>query len=346
MMFHRNTIADLLKGLAVLFMIQVHIIELFASPNQYSSHYGFISLFLGASPVAPVFMIVLGYYLSESKKTTKQLIVRSSLLFGLGLLLNLGLNFNLICSVISGKYEINLLPFIFGVDILLFAGLACLFISILKKQLHANYLIAVLCILLFPIMASYLSTFSFQLPALNYVSAFFIGNTEWSFFPFFTWISYPLVGFVLNTINQKYDLQNRITAKLRIAILLIVSCFTVFTFNYSSAITSQLQLYYHHTILFFAWTLLFLSGYYCFVIQLYQWFSSTKIISYIAWVGKNVTYIYCIQWLIIGNVATEIYKTLTSIPLLMLCTLGVILVSSGITYGLQKIIIPKKITSI
>lgn len=345
-MLQRNTITDLLKGLAVVFMIQVHITELFASPIQYSSHYGLISLFLGASPVAPVFMVVLGYYLAESKKTTKQLIVRSYKLFGLGLLLNLGLNFNLICSVISGRFELNLLPFIFGVDILLFAGLACLFISILKKQFRTNYLIAILCSILFPMMASYLSSFSFQLSALNYISAFFIGNTEWSFFPFFTWISYPLIGFVLNIINQKYDLQNKVTVKLRFAILLITCCFTIFTFNYSSTITSQLQLYYHHTILFLIWTLVFLGGYYFFVVQLYHWFSSTKLIYYLTWLGKNVTYIYCIQWLIIGNIATEIYKSLTSIPLLMLCTFGVILISSGITYSLQKIMPSKKITSI
>ena len=35
----------------------------------------------------------------------------------------------------------------------------------------------------------------------------------------------------------------------------------------------------------------------------------TKLIYYLSWTGKNVTVIYVIQWIIIGNIATILYHT-------------------------------------
>ncbi|MEI7897648.1 MAG: heparan-alpha-glucosaminide N-acetyltransferase domain-containing protein [bacterium] len=58
-----NGTADLLKGIAVLFMIQVHIMEQFASPDTCNSLIGKISMFLGGPPCAPVFLAVMGYFL-------------------------------------------------------------------------------------------------------------------------------------------------------------------------------------------------------------------------------------------------------------------------------------------
>ena len=47
----RNQTADLLKGLAVIFMIQVHIMELFAKQEIYDGIAGKISLFFGGPPM-------------------------------------------------------------------------------------------------------------------------------------------------------------------------------------------------------------------------------------------------------------------------------------------------------
>ena len=59
----RNQTADLLKGIAVLLMIQVHVIELFSTDAINSSRIGHILLFLGGPPVAPVFAVIFGYYI-------------------------------------------------------------------------------------------------------------------------------------------------------------------------------------------------------------------------------------------------------------------------------------------
>ena len=59
----RTQTADVLKGIAVLLMIQVHIIELFATDEIYNSNIGKILLFFGGPPVAPIFMILFGYFI-------------------------------------------------------------------------------------------------------------------------------------------------------------------------------------------------------------------------------------------------------------------------------------------
>ena len=105
-MERRTQTADVLKGIAVLLMIQVHIVELFATESFYQSSTGKILMFLGGPPVAPVFMAILGYFLLSVNKTSIQLVVRGIKIFILGMLLNLALNFNLFIKVNSGKLSI------------------------------------------------------------------------------------------------------------------------------------------------------------------------------------------------------------------------------------------------
>ena len=129
----RNHSLDLLKGIAVLLMIQVHVMELFASDVISRSTIGKLSLFLGCAPVAPVFMLIFGYFIAKSNKSIRQLIVRGLKMFVLGMTLNNVLNLNLISSVYLGKLNVELMPYVFGVDILQFVGLALIIITPFKK---------------------------------------------------------------------------------------------------------------------------------------------------------------------------------------------------------------------
>jgi uncharacterized membrane protein len=147
-MKYRVHTADVLKGFAVLLMIQIHIIELFANDGVYHSALGSALLFLGGPPVAPVFMTIFGYFIFSSKKTTLQLVLRGASIFGVGMLLNLALNFNLIISVYQEKLQVNIWPYIFGVDILQFAGLSLIFISLLKNVIQKYSVLVFVIILL------------------------------------------------------------------------------------------------------------------------------------------------------------------------------------------------------
>ena len=63
---------------------------------------------------------------------------------------------------------------------------------------------------------------------------------------------------------------------------------------------------------------------------------NTFILKYLTWTGRNVTLIYVIQWLIIGNVATAIFQTQDSLQS-ELWVIGIIACSSLISLAYLKI---------
>lgn len=332
MITERNTIADLLKGIAVILMIQVHLTELFASPEIFNSSVGKTSLLLGGAPVAPVFMAILGYFIANTKKSQKQIIVRGIKIIILGFVLNILLNLNLIVSVINGLYKINLFPYIFGVDILPFAGLSIIIIGSLKSFIeNKSYLlilISLLCVLFGSFLLQYLPTNLF----LKYILAFLFGCAEWSYFPLLPWFAYPLIGFSFYQINKKQSflfLQFKLT-KVFVVVLFIV--FLFFTLNYATLISSNLQNYYHHNVIFYIWTLAFICFYTLILTYINELLFKSFLLEKIKWLGKNVTQIYLIQWIIIGNVATEIYKTIDEKFYLLLSFILVLLASILITH--------------
>ena len=328
----RSQSADLLKGTAVLFMIQVHILELFSSPYTYNSSLGKASLFLGAAPVAPLFMVILGYFIVSTGKTTTQQIIRGIKIFCLGMLLNILLNLNLILSVNKDVYQIDLLPYIFGVDILQFAGISIIVIALLKKVFEKYLYFIILCIFLSAFLGQFLLNYIPENVALKYISAAFYGSVKWSYFPLFPWLSYPLTGIAFYYLNQRYDLMKLLEGKIKLVFGALFLLFLVFTIKYGISVSADLPLYYHHGVLFFVWAITFLFFYVFFIDKINRSLGGTVLFKYVKWMGENVTIIYVIQWVVIGNVATEIYKTISSPMVLLACFLVVVIVSSGITY--------------
>ncbi len=334
-MSHRFQTADLLKGIAVLLMIEVHIVELFAAEPVYYSSAGKLLLFLGGPPVAPVFMILFGYFTALSGKSAGQLILKGLKIFILGMLLNLALNFNLILSVSNGNMEANIWPYVFGVDILQFAGISLIVIAPVKILKNKFILPVTLCI--FSALAGqYLADCTPVNPTAQYVSAFFYGSTPWSYFPLLPWLAYPLAGMIFYNLQKHYEITTlRLRTKILVSLTLavILAC----TINHAVVTASDLPAYYHHGILFFLWVVLFVCFYALCLNELTNLAGNTLVARYIKWLGKNVTLIYVIQWILIGNTATEIYKTISSPLHLMGCFVGVLLVSTGIAYGVLKL---------
>jgi len=323
---NRNRTADFLKGLAVIFMIQVHLMELFAIPEINSSWIGKISLFLGGPPAAPIFMVVMGYFFARSKRTLPSSIFRGFKLIILGFALNLGLNMNLFFKIADGTYQTSPWPYVFGVDILFLAGLSLIMLSFMKhffklKLLPYMILLAIVFIL---------QLFQFA-PATNetlqYIQAYFIGNgTWWSYFPVIPWLAYPVTGFVLNIALLKIKtpfntLQNY---------LLIISGILFFVFvNYGIEISANLPEYYNHGLAFFLYALCFMV-FYAIIANIISNQKETKLTRWVEWLGINVTAAYVIQWLFIGNIATEVYKTQSILQLIFWFLTALLATSLGI----------------
>jgi len=305
----RNQTADLLKGFAVIFMIQVHVIEQFATPELYESWVGKISLFLGGPFCAPVFLAVMGYFLAMSKRNFWYFIKRGIVLFVGGIALNLFRSTNLLLHLFREEILVNPYNFIFGADILTLAGMSLIFIGFMrlffKQRIWGYIVVAVIVVSLTPFLPDFWTKNS----VYDYIFAFLWGNVKWSYFPLFPWIAYILVGYAFKLMPKQYveNITNYLkNYKYSISLLIIL----LLTMPYAVYIAIDLTgKYYHHGFLFFAWTLLFMLAYTLIMRQIEIKFGNTKTLYIVQWMGKNVTLLYVIQWLIVGNAAAEIFKT-------------------------------------
>lgn len=129
--YTRDKFPDMLRGIAVVLMIQVHITEVFANDQFREGFWGQLSLFFGGLPAAPVFMFLMGWF-AIARSSNIKLFFRGVLVFLAGFLLNIGLNLALIISVLVGHQKADLWPYLFGVDIFSLAGLSLIIISGLR----------------------------------------------------------------------------------------------------------------------------------------------------------------------------------------------------------------------
>ncbi len=330
-MKQRSITADVLKGLAVIFMIQVHIMEVFADTSIYHSLTGRISLFLGGPPAAPVFMAVMGYFLAASSKGMMQTITRGFKLILGGLALNVAINLNLLYRIISGTSDANPLTFVFGIDILVLAGFTVIFTALLKKIFDLNFLIPLAAGLMILAVTPMVNS---ALPATGgtpaYLLSVFGGEAAWSYFPLFPWMAYPFFGysgflFVKSGYAIPLD-DKRVSA----VFLTLWTVFIAFTINYGIGIAANLKEYYHHGILYGTWVIAFTAGFAHLISRISTSLPESPFLEYFAMIGRNVTLAYVIQWVIIGNTGTAIYRSLdlrdsyVAFILVMLITSGVV----------------------
>ncbi len=335
-MKQRSITADVLKGLAVIFMIQVHIMEVFADTSIYHSLTGRISLFLGGPPAAPVFMAVMGYFLAASSKGMMATITRGFKLILGGLALNVAINLNLLYRIVSGTSDANPLTFVFGIDILVLAGFTVIITVLLKKVFDLNFLLPLAAGMMTLAVTPMVND---ALPATGGTSAYLLslfgGEASWSYFPLFPWMAYPLFGYSAYLfLKAGYGgfLDNINISNL---LLTVWALFIALTINYGIDTAAKLKDYYHHGIIYGLWTLVFTAGYTLLISRLSQHAPESPFLEYFAVIGKNVTLAYVVQWVIIGNTGTSVFRSL-DISESYVAMIAVIIVTSAVVYLREK----------
>jgi uncharacterized membrane protein len=305
---NRLPLPDLLKGFAVFLIVPVHILETLIDYPGRESLFGKALLFLGGPIAVPVFMMVMGYFMAKNNKSPVQNVLRGVKVFLLGFLLNIGLNLHLLLKIKFAGWSLNPWEYIFGVDILYFAGLAIIFLSALKTLKPCRKWLALLLMLTVAGATSLINE-KLMVPERNYIFPFIGGTWSWSYFPLFPWLAYPLAGFAFYNFEKQITtfLNQRkfISGVVLTAILAVVLYFGKSGFE----ITINLPAYYHHTFWFSMWAfgiVILWSGFWHFLQRI---FFKTRVSDFFMWLGKNITVFYIIQWLIIGNIATAIYQT-------------------------------------
>jgi hypothetical protein len=304
----RKVIPDILKGVAVILMIQVHVMELFMLPEIYESIFGKISLFLGGIPAAPVFMSIMGYFAASSSKGMPGQVLRGVKLIILGLLLNIGLNLHLLISIWAGDLQVDPFAYIFGADILFLAGLSLIFISIVQYFLGSNLWLFIFLTFLIPLSSDLFTPWTDLNGLSEYLMAFLFSQASWSYFPFFPWAAWVLAGYSFAIYEKKYGLSARIEKYTAWFVFMLMIPLAL-TLPWAANIITDLSLYYHHGLLFFLWGLGFLIFWMGLFRLIHIMIRTNYLMKYFGWLGRNVTLAYVIQWLIIGNIATAVYKT-------------------------------------
>ncbi len=308
---------DILKGIAAILMFQVHITLLFLNTATYNSFIGKISRVIGSVTVTPVFLVIMGYFLARSDKSISENIFRGLKILAMGLFLNIGLNLNLLINIYHGIFKLNPYEYIFGINIFILAGTGIIIITIISMIFKKNYIPYLLIATFVTIITPYLPDLSSLTSSFKYIHAFLWSHQSWSYFPVFPWIAYPLLGFAFSLFENNY-LQMKKTKEWIGFVTVISGICLLLSTPYAIKITYTMNKFYHHNLLFFIWTSLFLITWSSVIFLLDRIWGKSSLFKYFKWLGKNVTAFYIFQWLIIGNTATLFYKSLTiveTIPL-------------------------------
>ena len=304
----RFALPDLLKGFAVFLIVPVHILETFIDYPGRESLLGDILLVLSGPIAVPIFMIVMGYFVARSNKSTSRNLVRGIAIFILGLFLNIGLNFHLLLKIKYSGWQIQPLEYILGVDILYLAGISILILTMIKTLPKGQNLLLGILILTVSILTAYMNK-QLMVTDRNYLLPFIAGNYSWSYFPIFPWIVYPLIGFLFQKEEARIKNFMQKRKSLLALVISIVALLVVVFGKFGIQTTIDLSAYYHHTFLYFLWAIGVVFLWIVLWNYIQQKIPNAKVLRCFRWLGKNITVFYVVQWLLIGNIATAIYQT-------------------------------------
>jgi len=194
---------DLARGLAIVFMIGVHVLWHWGAPDTWTSPIGQVISFLGGPTAAPVFMFLMGASLAFSSRSSfSSLAVRGLWLLWLGYLLNflrgvipayLGLSSGLVTADQIAPFTLPWLAT--TVDVHHMAGLSLIAIAALRMAARPSWIwlaLAALVVLAGPILRG----LEFGTPLLDAPLTPVLGGAPNVYYAVVPWIAFPLCGAV------------------------------------------------------------------------------------------------------------------------------------------------------
>ncbi|MBI2780368.1 MAG: DUF1624 domain-containing protein [Chloroflexi bacterium] len=208
---------DLARGLAVLFMIGVHVLWHWGAPDTWTSPVGQVISLLGGPTAAPVFMFLMGASLAFSSRTSfRWLAVRGLWLLWLGYLLNflrgvipayLGLTTGVVTPEQIAPFTLPWLAT--TVDVHHMAGLSLIAIAALRMAARPGWVwlgLAAGIVLAGP----FLRGLEFGTPLLDGPLTPILGGAPNVYYAVVPWIAFPLVGGVFGSIMARATDRTRV----------------------------------------------------------------------------------------------------------------------------------------
>ncbi len=332
----RSRTSDFIKGVAIVAMVQVVLMEVFATQNVMSGIVGKISLFLGGPPAAPVFLTVMGYYVAKSNYPFLKHIERGLKLIFLGLFINFGRN--IVYWINPGHHfpEPHFLQFFLGTDILILAGISLMVLAVLIRLFKGHLLIFLFLTLVVLLLKFILPPVASIYPNSVWMPLLY-GNYNQSYFPFIPWFAYVLSGYAFFQIKN-YFVSEEFKHSKTVKIILLISSWIVLlaTARFGFDVSISPKLFFHHGILFYLFCINYVFWWLLMARAIVHKFNN-KITGYIEWLGKNVTTFYVFFILLIGNIAVFFYKKET-IPYLIIWFIGFMILSSLLVWSWNTLV--------
>jgi len=298
----RSRTADFLKGVALIAMAQLVLVEYFSKADILNGLLGKISLFIGGPPAAPMFLAIMGYYIAHQGHTFRHDLIRGIKLIFLGLLLNIARNALTLFGIFSANAHVDVWHIVFGTDILILAGISLVAMAILIKILRGHVLAYLALIIVFLLLQYVIPPVEKWMPH-SVVIPFFYGKYPNAQFPFIPWFAYVLAGYTFYLFKQFFVAdQFKHNHTIKIVLGLASGILLILTLPFGYGVSVNHSLFYHHGILFFS---------FC-VNYLFWWLLSAraivtvvnnKLTGYFEFIGKNVTAFYVIFMILAGNLA-------------------------------------------
>lgn len=92
--------------------------------------------------------------------------------------------------------------------------------------------------------------------------------------------------------------------------LTVWAVFIAFTINYGVDTAANLKEYYHHGITYSLWVIVFTAGFSLLISRIVAYRPESPFLEYFSLIGRNVTLAYVVQWVIIGNTGTAVFRSL------------------------------------
>lgn len=327
---------DHVRGLAVIFMIISHVALMFGSGEAAVTPVGrFMNDFCGTAPAAPVFMLLMGIFMIfPSEKGGGQLFCRGLKLFGLGLLLNVirmvipffllsifvPEEFERMCTMLQVSRAEVYWRIFYNVDILGFAGVACMIIAVLSLILKKGWqwvLSGIVTIIAAPYLwgrGEDLGVFFYLLQPL-WGRQFVEGVPTDTAFPAFPWLIFPIFGLIIGRFLKDGRKEAQLAALLVRISLLTGAVGALLVWKYGMG---QFGDYYRmyaggtFLVLTFAalWTALF--------IWLSRFERLRAIFDHLVFWSRHITLIYFVQWFIFGFSVLLLYFRRVDNPLILI----------------------------
>jgi uncharacterized membrane protein len=224
---------DLARGLAIVFMIGVHVLWHWGAPETWTTPIGQVISFLGGPTAAPVFMFLMGASLAFSSRTSfSSLAIRGLWLFWLGYLLNflrgvipayLGLEARLVTPEQIAPFTLPWLAT--TVDVHHMAGLSLIALAGLRVVTRRPGWVWVTLAAAVVLAGPFLRGLEFGTPLLDGPLTPVLGGAPNVYYAVIPWIAFPLVGAGYGAVMARAgDARGRIRVFRRGALLGAVLC--------------------------------------------------------------------------------------------------------------------------